>query len=688
VTNKTDNKPPDELRMIAPLEITPGSESARHGGDMTASGGGLPRFSMVAYTGGLMRIAGFPHPVVVDLQGVAINSQSLPIRLDHRPMQGVGHTTRIAIDKGQVVAEGLISRDTSWARDVARSGTNGFPWQASIGASVIEAEFVPTGHTVIVNGREFTGPVHVVRRSVLKEISFVDSGADTRTSATIAANQTSSEGTVMEDTTTVKDNVNDKTDTRDDASASKVDKAAPKTPDTVNASGDGDPAGTDPIAQMRADAANESKRITAIRKLCNPSGGAAGSGHPDVEAKAIEEGWDVNRCELELLRASRGEAPGMIARRTETTPKVIEAAACMATNMFDDERLVRDYGEQTLEAAYRFRDIGVAGVIRLAAAAEGHHIPAVGASPSEILEAAASTMSLPGIMSNIANKSLIAGFEFVENAWRRIAKIGSVRDFKTVTRYRFIDGFGFDPLPPHGEIKHGQVGEESYTNKADTYAKMFGIDRRDIVNDDLDALKDVPFRIGEGASLTINKVFWTLWLSNPNSFFSAGNKNLKTGANTALSIDGLTLARETFSKQRRPAADGKKDPLGIKPKLLLVPAALEIQADVLMNSTIVEQDTSTPKGNRNPHASKFTVVSSDYLDNEDYAGSSAKAWYLLAEPNAIPSIEVVFLNGKQVPTVERGDMVFNKLGIEFRGYLDFGVKEQDYRGVLKMKGEA
>jgi hypothetical protein len=294
-------------------------------------------------------------------------------------------------------------------------------------------------------------------------------------------------------------------------------------------------------------------------------------------------------------------------------------------------------------------------------------------------------MSLPGIMSNIANKSLLAGFDYVENAWRRIAKTGSVRDFKTVTRYRFTADMGFEPIAYGGEFKHGEVGEESYTNKADTYGKMFGVYREDIINDDLDALKEVPFRIGEGAALTINKVFWTLWLSNPGSFFSSGHKNYKTGADTALSVDGLTLARNTFSKQRRP---GGKDPLGVRPKMLLVPASLEIMADLLMNSTTLNEAAATPKSDKNPHANKFEVVASDYLDNEDYTGSSDKAWYLLAQPGAIPAFEVVFLNGKQVPTVEKNDMVFNRLGIEFRGYLDFGVKEQDYRGALKMKGEA
>jgi hypothetical protein len=124
----------------------------------------LPRFTMVAYSGGKMRITGFPHPVVVDLLGLDVPSQAVPIRLDHKRNQGVGHTTRIEADQGQLVAEGLISRETAWARDVARSGTNGFPWQASIGGPVLEAEFVSQGQTVEVNGQTFEGPLHVVRR--------------------------------------------------------------------------------------------------------------------------------------------------------------------------------------------------------------------------------------------------------------------------------------------------------------------------------------------------------------------------------------------------------------------------------------------------------------------------------------------------------------------------------------------
>jgi hypothetical protein len=60
-------------------------------------------------------------------------------------------------------------------------------WQASIGASVREAEFVGEGKRVTVNGREFAGPVNVAQRASLQEVRFVGNGADDTTSASIAA---------------------------------------------------------------------------------------------------------------------------------------------------------------------------------------------------------------------------------------------------------------------------------------------------------------------------------------------------------------------------------------------------------------------------------------------------------------------------------------------------------------------
>ncbi|MFN5959713.1 MAG: hypothetical protein ACK462_17435, partial [Planctomyces sp.] len=162
----------------------------------------LPRFKMVAYTGGAMRVAGWRHPVVIDLAGLAVPSQARPIRFGHDPLSGVGHTDAIRVEAGQLVATGVISRDTSAAKEVVASSRNGFPWQASVGASVEEFEFIKDNQKATVNGQELTGPVNVVRKATLGEISFVDLGADGRTSASIAARQNKEPSVMADDPTT------------------------------------------------------------------------------------------------------------------------------------------------------------------------------------------------------------------------------------------------------------------------------------------------------------------------------------------------------------------------------------------------------------------------------------------------------------------------------------------------------
>jgi len=41
----------------------------------------IPRFSMLAYTGEPLRVDGWRHPVVVDLEGLSIPSRRRPVRV-------------------------------------------------------------------------------------------------------------------------------------------------------------------------------------------------------------------------------------------------------------------------------------------------------------------------------------------------------------------------------------------------------------------------------------------------------------------------------------------------------------------------------------------------------------------------------------------------------------------------------
>lgn len=661
---------PDALRADGVLSLLsePGAIQIEAAAEGTEADGKprLPRFSMVAYTGGLMRIAGWRHPVVVDLGGLEIPSQSRPIRFGHDAASGVGHTSSIRVEEGKLLATGIVSRDTVAAREIVVSAANGFPWQASIGASVDEFEFVKAQQKTIVNGREFTGPVNVIRKALLGEISFVDLGADGLTSANVtAAGSLSQENQVMDE--------NEVNGTEGGSSAESTPSAAATVEGVAGPTAE----------EIRAQAVAETNRILKIREAC-------GGLHPQIEAKAIEESWPVEKCMLEVLRASRPKAPAAHFRDNSVNTRLLEAA-CMLTAGLQG---VEDrFDEQTLDAASkRFQGgIGLQELLLEAAWANGYtgrnfrdsrKVLRFAFQPE--LVAGFSTIDIGGILSNVTNKFLLEGFFSVERTWRNICAVRNVSDFKTVTSYRLIGKDQYEQVAPGGELKHGTLGEESFTNKADTYGLMLSIDRRDIINDDLGAITTVPRKLGRGSGLKINDVFWATFLNNA-AFFSVANSNLLTGADTVLSIDGLTKAEVAFMDQVDP--DGK--PLGIMPTIMLVPTSLSAVGSQLYKSMELRDTTSSTKFPvNNPHQGKFRVEVSRYLSNSHYTGNSSKAWYLLADANDLPVIEVAFLNGQESPTIETADADFSVLGIQMRGYHDFGCAMQDPHGGVRSKGEA
>jgi phage major head subunit gpT-like protein len=627
------------------------------------------RFTMVAYTGGPMRIAGFSYPVVVDLAGLDLSRASFPVFVGHQqdPDHMLGQADRVEVVGTNLVVSGEVIDVSARAKAVVEAHDRGFRWQASIGAAVLQREFVPEGRTVNVNGAGLSGPLIVARKAELGEISFVFLGADRNTSATIAARTAEKESNVMDETR------NDTATQGKEAPATQAQAAGgPEAGPSATAA----PPVADPAADIRAAALAETNRIAAIREVC------AGR-HADIEAKAIEEGWDACRAELEVLRAERPKAPAAHIRDSNVDADILAAAVCLSGSMKPDESR---FDEKVLDAAgRRFRSgIGLQELIMEAAWANGWSGWSFRSDMEGCLRAAFSTFRLPGILSNVANKFLLAGFESVEDAWKRVAATRSVRDFKAVTSYRLTGAFEYEEVGPTGELKHGAVDEETFTNQAKTYGRMFSITRTDLINDDLGALTALPRKIGRGGALKLNKVFWTAFLNNA-AFFTTARGNYKAGADTALSVDGLTDAELLFLEQK----DAEGSPLGVTPRVLLVPPALLVRGTQLMNSTELRDTTANTKYvTSNPHAGKFSVVHSAYLSNAGISGYSAKAWYLLADPEDLPVVEVAFLNGQQTPTVERADADFNVLGIQFRGYFDFGVALQDWRAGVKMKGEA
>jgi len=677
---------------------------------------GLRRFTMQAYTGGAMSIAGWPYPVVIDLAGLRIPARSRPILKDHSTGQIVGHTNAIEKTESLLNVSGVVSGAGEAAREVIASSDNGFPWQASVGARVEKVVFIPAGRSARANGKEFKGPLYVARKSTLGELSFVALGADDATSAKVAASAAGqktevytmsfeewvqAQGFVLADldekqTASLKaaferENAPEPQAVTATAVATEDNATEPQQAPEPDAGGDPAPAEVtaaedpDPVAEIRAEVSRDLARIAAIRKTC-------GEDHAEIAARAIGEGWSAEKTELEVLRASRPQAPAVVSGSQPASADVLECAACLSAGIGEDA-VHADYGDRVMEAARPMRNIGLRELVAECARLEGMSVPRVFGDGAATIRAGFSTISLPGILENVMNKTMLAAYEATPIAAFELCSVGSVTDFKEITRYRLLGTGGFEKVAADGELKHGKLGEQKYKNQADTYGQILMLTRKDIINDDLNAFLDIPRQMGRSGAESIDDLFFSLLLSNPGGFFAVGNGNYVAGADTAFGPDSLTAAKTLFRKQKAGPGSKAKDqkPINIRPELLVVPVELETEAELLMGSAQLMMDSMGAKTKipvDNPHRNKYRVVSAPHLSDDYYGGASGKAWYLFANPNVLPAFEIVFLNGRRQPTIERISAAPNTLGVGFRAYIDVGVTEQDPRGAVRLKGEA
>lgn len=659
----------------------------------------VPRFEVVAYTGVPMYLAGFELPVVVDLEGMQF-AKNIVANLDHEQRERVGHVTEKEIADGQVKLSGLASAATAAKKEVVDSAKDGFVWEASIEAYLESIDEIDAGETVEVNGREVAGPVMVARKSKLVGFGFVPHGADDNTSAKIAASKTAQKKVSKEKT---------------------MDKELRAFIEAMLPGIDVDSLSADAVANLKADFEGKGgkRKIAAAKVDDNPFTARKAERDRrqaireiadkfcemrpnDIEAiekchdHAIEAGMSTQEFRLELYESGLPESYGPIRpkdRNNNLTDKVVEAAICMTGRL---DNIDKAFDERTLDMAHsNFKGgIGLKQLWCLAAEANGYkpngynvdlnvHRAAFGMhQPGRYAQAFGfTTISLPNILSNVANKFIQMGWNFVDRTPLDVASIRSVNDFKTITTVSLTADSRFAQLAPDGEIPHGELGEVVYTNKADTYGRMYAITRTDIINDDVGALTQVPRKLGRGAMLLLNHIFWTEFLNN-GSFFTSGNANVNTGV-ADMTTGGLAATETIFMNQTDP--DG--NPLGAMPAILLVPTALKAAALTLMSSEKLIDGTATAvQGDANIWRGRFRVLSSPYMSNTSYTGNSAVAWYMLADPNDIPVIEIAALNGRVEPTVETADAPFNFLGVQMRGFSDIGVNLQEARGGVRADG--
>lgn len=599
-----------------------------------ASSGQPPAVSIVAYTGGVMNILGW-GPLAIDLSGLDLSAAQIGILADHdASLKGIIGHGKASIRDGRLYVTGTIALANEVAGKVVALARSGFAFQASVGVSPTATEQIRGGQLIAANGRTFKAPASgclLIKSGRLREVSIVALGADPGTSVSIAA--------------------------------SLKDHCMPETEVLTTAE------------DIRTEAAAETERINAIRTICN-------SQYGEIEARAIREGWDEQRTELEVLRASRPKPPTYRSSGYSFAPnhRVIEAALLMHMGC---ERLAeQQLGAETAQHGRELRATNLIDLCRTALQIDGKDVPH---SRESLIRAALSTYSLPVALGDAANKVLLESYSESPATWQAFAAVRSCVNFKEHTGVRPSQTGDLVQVAPGGEFKHGSIREATFKYAVDTFGQMLGVDRRDIINDDLSVFDDTARSLGRAAMRSLSDLVYRVLLANTGLFFSTGHGNYDEGAGTALSVTSLGVGLARMMAQR----DDENRDLDIRARTLLVPSELQQTAKELLQSDFIQRaNNDSPTGNALKNAVSLEVE--PRLSNDKrFSGTSTKGWYLFANPGDA-AIVVAFLQGKQTPTVEFFglDSDPNKLAATWRVYFDYGAALGDYRAAYRSKGEA
>lgn len=429
--------------------------------------------------------------------------------------------------------------------------------------------------------------------------------------------------------------------------------------------------------------ASERKRLADINDIVR---GHNYEGVAELKAQAINGEISVDELRaavLDRLRASRPVigAPSQPARGSTASARDILAASIMRRLPGGAKAAEKAYGAAALEACDEHRIGSLVEACEFALRSEGRDVPR--SNRNDMIRASLSTVSLPNALGDAVGRMLMEAYGEAPASWRSFAAIRSVSDFRTASEIQpFVSG-GLDEIASGGEFKHAQIGEEqTLSYKVGTFGKTFGIDRKQIINDDIGVFDSCARALGTMAARTLNDLVWKTVLDNAGSFYAAGNGNYLTGAATALSSTSLTNAIAQMMKQK----DSQGRSIDLAPAVLAVPPELMYTAKQVLESEYLAR-TADGAATGNPVRNAVSLVTEARLSNASFTNASATGWYLFTAPQSVPFV-VAFLNGVQAPTVESFgfDTDPSTLSYRWRVYHDFGCAFGQKQASVFMKG--
>jgi hypothetical protein len=309
------------------------------------------------------------------------------------------------------------------------------------------------------------------------------------------------------------------------------------------------------------------------------------------------------------------------------------------------------------------------------------------------LKEANSSSDFPNLLADVMYKVLLDKFKGLNSPWKQYTMQSDLADFKTHNRVIVSEAPDLLEVESEGKYEDSTLTDYSYGIALQTFGRTFTVGRRTIINDDLNALRKQPERFGRSAARTLVKRIVNAIEGDGNTYDSKSlfhldhaNYTAVTLANTQAGAEAVAAAMSKIEKATDPATGEK---MGLLAKYLLVPTDLKFIAQQLVRSSQIWPATASGGSPVNPIGS-LEVLVEPWL-------TSASGWYVMADPNDCPVVEVGFLGGKDTPDLlmKRADTINLAGGEDEWGYefddifykvrYDYAVARAMYQGIVRGK---
>jgi hypothetical protein len=547
----------------------------------------------------------------------------------------------------------------------------------SVGYRVNKYVRVAEKETQKIKGKDYKGPVVIVTDWVPKEGSVAPVGADVKAKVRAGEPEKEKEGLNMDKELRQylesRGLPEDATDEQayeflgriKDEDAKRV-ADPPVTP--TEPSRDDDDLPGDPIDEekVRTEAElTERTRITEITAMGERLGNA------DLAAKLVEDGADLDAARERFLDfVTTREEPAIRAAVAVDERDKFRGAALDSILMRSgidvedpspgaDDLMGFSLREMARESL-RIRGLSTKGTVL------------------EMVGRALTASDFPLILADSARKALFVGYDTAEETWPMWCATGSVADFKTHSSLRASETDDLDEIPEHGEYHYGDMTEAREQYAVVTYGKLFALTRQSIINDDLNALTDIPMKHGEAAARKVGDLPYAVLTANAamgdgTALFDAGHGNVGTGG-----VPSETTFGEAIKLAKLQKDIGGKRGLNIRLQYFIGPVALEGAVEIFLTSNMYAGADATAFRNNIYAGSRFTRVYDARLD----ADSAVKYYFAGAKGK---TVTVFFLNGVNRPYMET-KQGWTVDGVEYKVRIDAGAKAMDWKAMVYNAG--